>query len=91
MTAFNEDGYKLLEIDIETPLDLDIVELERLRHLATSRTGLRAVKNLLLRVIDPSTSREYFLRVPREQKTVCAALAWTFKMDEADYSPVTET
>jgi len=38
-----------------------------------------------LRVIDPSTGRNYIVRVPPDQTTVRSALAWTFGMEEHEY------
>jgi len=38
-----------------------------------------------LRVIDPSTGRQYIIRVPPDQKTVRGALAWTFRLTEQEY------
>lgn len=35
--------------------------------------------------------KEYFLRVPPDTTSVKAAIAWTFDMDEATYSPTVET
>lgn len=45
---------------------------------------------VLVHVKDPSTDREYFLRVPPKMKTAKQARAWTFGFDEADFNPVQE-
>lgn len=46
---------------------------------------------VLLHVKDPSTTREYFLRVPPTMKTAKQARAWTFGFDEKDFNPIVET
>ena len=45
---------------------------------------------VLVHVKDPSTDREYFLRVPPTIKTARQARAWTFGFDGADFKPVVE-
>jgi hypothetical protein len=45
----------------------------------------------LLHVKDPSTAREYFLRVPPNIKTAKEARAWTFGFEAEDFNPVKET
>jgi hypothetical protein len=44
-----------------------------------------------LRVIDPSTGREYIIRVPPNQRTVQGALAWSFNLKPEDYKLVQES
>ena len=44
-----------------------------------------------LKVIDPSTGRQYIIRVPPDQKTVKSALAWTFNVPEDRYQLVAES
>jgi hypothetical protein len=44
-----------------------------------------------VRVRDPSTGREYVLRVPPTVKTVREAVAWTFDVPEEQYAPTQET
>jgi hypothetical protein len=45
-----------------------------------------------VRVVDPSTGRTYFLRVPPDIKRADDAVAWTFGFDKvSDYRPVQET
>ena len=44
-----------------------------------------------LRVIDPSTGRQYIIRVPPGQKTVKGALAWTFNVPKEKYSLIGES
>lgn len=46
---------------------------------------------VLLYVKDPSTTREYFLRVPPSMKNSAQARAWTFGFDETDFHPDQET
>ena len=46
---------------------------------------------VMVHVLDPSTDREYFLRVPPAIQTAQQAVAWTFEMDENEYQPVVET
>ena len=47
---------------------------------------------IAVHVTDPSTEREYYLRVPPEfkDKTPRAAVAWTFNVAEKDYHPIAE-
>lgn len=45
----------------------------------------------LLHVKDPSTAREYFLRVPPKIKTAKEARAWTFGFETEDFNPIKET
>lgn len=45
----------------------------------------------LLHVKDPSTTREYFLRVPPNMKTSAQARAWTFGIEEKDFNLIKET
>ena len=44
-----------------------------------------------LRVVCPSTAREYIIRVPPDQTTVLGALAWTFDMKPSEYRLAQET
>lgn len=46
---------------------------------------------VLVHVKDPSTTREYFLRVPPTMNTAKQARAWTFGFEPADFNPVKET
>lgn len=46
---------------------------------------------VLLHVKDPSTTREYFLRVPPKTKTAKQARAWTFGFEEKDFDLEVET
>jgi len=46
---------------------------------------------VLLKVKDPSTDRQYFLRVPPEMKTAGQARAWTFGFREQDFVLTKET
>ena len=46
---------------------------------------------VMVRVQDPSTDREYFLRVPPTMQTARQAVAWTFDMEEQEYQPEVET
>ena len=46
---------------------------------------------ILVHVKDPSTDREYYLRVPPKMKTAKQARAWTFGFDEADFNLEIET
>ena len=46
---------------------------------------------VMVHVQDPSTDREYFLRVPPTTQTARQAVAWTFEMDEAEYQPEVQT
>lgn len=41
---------------------------------------------MLIHVKDPSTDREYFLRVPPKMKTARQARAWTFGFEEQDFN-----
>jgi len=41
---------------------------------------------VLIHVKDPSTDREYFLRVPPEMKTSKQARAWTFGFEPEDFN-----
>lgn len=45
----------------------------------------------LLHVKDPSTTREYFLRVPPDMKTSAQARAWTFGFNSQDFELEKET
>lgn len=45
---------------------------------------------VLVHVKDPSTTREYFLRVPPNMKTAKRARAWTFGFTEGDFNPKIE-
>lgn len=45
----------------------------------------------LVHVKDPSTTREYFLRVPPKMKTAKQARAWTFGFEEEDFNLEKET
>jgi hypothetical protein len=45
----------------------------------------------LVRVTDPSTRREYFLRVPPTVRSAREAVAWTFNMDPDAWAPLVET
>ena len=45
----------------------------------------------IVKVIDPSTSAVYFLRVPLNMKTCKQAVAWTFQFQESEYEPLIET
>ena len=45
----------------------------------------------LVRVIDASTDRIYWLRVPPEMSTAKEAVAWTFSMEATDYNPQVQT
>ena len=38
-----------------------------------------------LKVLDPSTGRQYIIRVPPDQTTVRSALAWTFNLSPEQY------
>jgi hypothetical protein len=44
-----------------------------------------------VQVLDPSTGREYFLRVPPSVNTVDEAVAWTFGRTTDEYHPAQET
>jgi hypothetical protein len=44
-----------------------------------------------LQVQDPSTGREYFLRVPPTIQTTAEAMAWTFGLSVEEYRPERET
>ena len=44
-----------------------------------------------VQVADPSTGREYFLRVPPSIQTAAEAAAWTFSLTAAEYRPTRET
>jgi len=44
-----------------------------------------------VQVADPSTGREYFLRVPPSIQTAAEAVAWTFGRTPDKYHPATET
>lgn len=46
---------------------------------------------VIVHVKDPSTTREYFLRVPPNIKTAKQARAWTFGFDESDFNLDIET
>jgi hypothetical protein len=46
---------------------------------------------VLVHVKDPSTTREYFLRVPPNTKTAKQARAWTFGFGPEDFAPVQES
>lgn len=46
---------------------------------------------MMLRCVDPSTGREYYLRVPPTMQSAWQAVAWTFGMDEAEYAPSAES
>lgn len=46
---------------------------------------------VLLHVKDPSTTREYFLRVPPKMKTARQARAWTFGFEAEDFELAKET
>lgn len=46
---------------------------------------------MLLHVKDPSTDREYFLRVPPKMKTAKQARAWTFGFEAKDFTLEVET
>lgn len=46
---------------------------------------------VLVHVQDPSTDRQYFLRVPPNMKTAKQARAWTFGFDAKDFEPLVET
>jgi len=41
-------------------------------------------------VTDPSTGREYWLRVPPSMRTAREAVAWTFGLNEQEYRPAAE-
>jgi hypothetical protein len=44
-----------------------------------------------VQVADPSTGREYFLRVPPEISTAEEAVAWTFGLNTDEYHPAQES
>ena len=44
-----------------------------------------------IQVLDPSTGREYYLRVPPGVSTVDEVIAWTFGVAAGDYQPAGET
>jgi hypothetical protein len=44
-----------------------------------------------VQVLDPSTGREYYLRVPPTIATAEAAVAWTFGLDSREYRPAQES
>jgi hypothetical protein len=44
-----------------------------------------------VQVLDPSTGREYYLRVPPTIATAEAAVAWTFGLESRGYRPVQES
>jgi hypothetical protein len=44
----------------------------------------------LVEVEDPSTGREYYLRVPPSVGSARAAVAWTFDVPEREYEPAVE-
>ena len=46
---------------------------------------------VMVHVKDPSTDREYFLRVPPTMQSAHEAVAWTFGMRKEDYNPDMET
>lgn len=46
---------------------------------------------VLVHVKDPSTDRQYFLRVPPKVKTAKEARAWTFGFAAEDFNPVQES
>ncbi len=46
---------------------------------------------VMVKVKDPSTIREYFLRVPPDIKSAHAAVAWTFDLEPAEYAPLVES
>ena len=46
---------------------------------------------LLVKVKDSTTGDFYLLRVPPHMKTCKQAIAWTFGLEEIEYSPVKET
>jgi hypothetical protein len=45
----------------------------------------------MVEVVCPSTDRKYMLRVPPSMERARQAVAWTFKMTEAEYMPSIET
>jgi len=52
----------------------------------------RVVVEVLNSTPEPDGSRKtYFLRVPPRTSTAHEAVAWTFGMDAAEYSPITQT
>jgi len=44
-----------------------------------------------VQVLDPSTGREYFLRVPPSIQTAAEAIAWTFGFRSSEYRPARES
>jgi hypothetical protein len=44
-----------------------------------------------VQVLDPSTNREYYLRVPPDIQTADEALAWTFGLESREYRPAQES
>jgi hypothetical protein len=44
-----------------------------------------------VQVLDPSTGREYYLRVPPSIATAEAAVAWTFGLESREYRPAQES
>ncbi len=55
-------------------------------EIATAAEPIRAV-----RVICPSTGRQYALRVPPTTKTAREAVAWTFGLTADQYQPITQS
>jgi hypothetical protein len=79
----------LQEVEAIT-IDVDLargrlVETKALAHL----TGEDPVARFVC-VVDPSTGREYALRVPPTVQTAQAAVAMTFDVDAAAYNPIAE-
>ena len=44
-----------------------------------------------VQVADPSTGREYYLRVPPGVNTADEAVAWTFGLSSSEYHPAQES
>jgi len=51
----------------------------------------RAEPIIVVKVLDPSTGREYLLRVPPHMRRAREAVAWTFGLTEAEFAPILET
>jgi hypothetical protein len=43
-----------------------------------------------VQVVDPSTGRQYMLRVPPNMRTCSEAVAWTFSIEPREYRPAVE-
>ena len=82
-------GAKVLDTSVQPMRDGNCDSINEL--LAIDLPDDPDLRMVALRVIDPSTGRQYIIRVPPDQTTVQGALAWSFNVAPDKYRLLQET